>query len=515
MHYLGDFKEDSTVYVIFNTNDGDGASTTITNLATTDIHIHKDGSVTQKTADDGITLSINFDSVTGNHLIAIDTSDDTNDVGFWVAGADYQVRIEGVTVNGQTINVWIGSFSIENRYTAASPGDNEVTLTIRETDTTPLPGVEVWLNTVDDRSETIITPKTTGDGGVVTFNLNYGVKYYIFCHLAGYSFTSADMTPESGSVTFTKDIATALSGSAAGYTNSFLTRAITDFRSYIDEPSVNAKYTDAVVIERIEKAYAQVIGEVNRNKSEPAVAKFTITQSDTATEYLLPPLIGSVYAIYSETETGTKLFYSARSRYSPLGRGIWIEGNTLKLQSTTVFPSLEPITVEYIPSGTARLHNGTCTVDSTGLIITLGASPNQGVLDTHKDAYVGSILRIIDDSDSDYDYIQERLILAYDRTTREATLQIALSPNQGDGVHSGTTYYEIAPPIHQGLDNIMALKLASQVAASESTVTRARLLEREYTKEIRNIRLTAYYSNIQEAGHVGADTFDNRRYRRL
>jgi len=115
--YYGDFTEDATVYIPFNTftSDDPSASCTITNLLNTDIHIHKDSGLTQRNNAAGITMSVDFDGITGNHLVTIDTSDDTV-AGFWVAGHDYFVRMEGVIIDGATVNAWIGSFSIENRF---------------------------------------------------------------------------------------------------------------------------------------------------------------------------------------------------------------------------------------------------------------------------------------------------------------------------------------------------------------------------------------------------------------
>lgn len=123
MFYQGDYAEDSTVYIMFNTftSDDPSASSTITNFANTDVHIHKDNGLTQRNNAAGVTVSIDFDGITGSHMIAIDTSDDTV-VGFWVAGADYFVRIEGTTIDGATVNAVIGHFSIENRF-------NEVDMT--------------------------------------------------------------------------------------------------------------------------------------------------------------------------------------------------------------------------------------------------------------------------------------------------------------------------------------------------------------------------------------------------
>jgi hypothetical protein len=112
--YYGDFAEDAIVYMPINTFDSNDptASVTVTNLVNTDVHIHKDGGTTQRNNAAGITMTIDYDSITGNHLLIIDTADDTVE-DFWQAGHEYQVRVEGITVDGGTINAWVGAFSIE------------------------------------------------------------------------------------------------------------------------------------------------------------------------------------------------------------------------------------------------------------------------------------------------------------------------------------------------------------------------------------------------------------------
>jgi hypothetical protein len=122
--YYGDLAEDATLDVYFNTftSDDPSASSTITNFAAGDVHIHKDGGLTQRNNAAGITVSIDFDGITGTHLIKIDTSDDTV-AAFWVTGSDYMVRIEGTTVDGATLNVAVATFSIENRYNAVTDYD--------------------------------------------------------------------------------------------------------------------------------------------------------------------------------------------------------------------------------------------------------------------------------------------------------------------------------------------------------------------------------------------------------
>lgn len=108
--YYGDFAEDDTVLIPFNTfsSDDPSASVTVTDLADADIKVYKDGGDTE-IATDGATVAINFDTTTGNHLVTIDTSAHSD----YATGSEYAVRLNGITVDGATLNAWIGAFSIE------------------------------------------------------------------------------------------------------------------------------------------------------------------------------------------------------------------------------------------------------------------------------------------------------------------------------------------------------------------------------------------------------------------
>lgn len=117
MMYLGDIAEDVIVQVYFTTNDASGAAVAPSSaFEAADVKIFKDGSATEKTATDGLTMTSPFNSTTGLHRLSIDTSDDTNDVGFWVTGSDYTVVLDpDETVDGQAVVAVVGEFSIENR----------------------------------------------------------------------------------------------------------------------------------------------------------------------------------------------------------------------------------------------------------------------------------------------------------------------------------------------------------------------------------------------------------------
>ena len=106
----GDYDLTETVNIPFNTfsSDDPAASVTVTDLVAGDIYVHKDGVEGTPT---GITVSLNVGTVNGNHLAILDLTD-TNDAGFYAVGSRYQVRMEGVTIDGATVNAWIGAFSI-------------------------------------------------------------------------------------------------------------------------------------------------------------------------------------------------------------------------------------------------------------------------------------------------------------------------------------------------------------------------------------------------------------------
>jgi hypothetical protein len=115
--WLGDFAEDSTVYIPLTTNTGAGAAVAPSSpFEAADFIIYKNGSATQKTSTNGVTITSPFDSITGLHVLAIDTSNDTGDSGFWVAGADYMVILSpDETVDSAAVVAVVATFSIENR----------------------------------------------------------------------------------------------------------------------------------------------------------------------------------------------------------------------------------------------------------------------------------------------------------------------------------------------------------------------------------------------------------------
>lgn len=108
MQYLGDYKEDDTVYFLWGSNSKTGAS--ITRATNGTVSVYKDNGVGQSVA--GITDTEDFDSLTGIHACTIDLSSDA----FYAIGVDYAVVLSAATIDGEVVNAVLAHFSIENRF---------------------------------------------------------------------------------------------------------------------------------------------------------------------------------------------------------------------------------------------------------------------------------------------------------------------------------------------------------------------------------------------------------------
>lgn len=110
---LGVVEPGSTLNIPFATYDSNdpSASVTATGLATSDIEIYKDGSLTQRASDAGYAVDTDFDALTGLHTIQIDLADNTT-AGFFAAGSEYLVAVSDITVDAGTIRFWAARFKI-------------------------------------------------------------------------------------------------------------------------------------------------------------------------------------------------------------------------------------------------------------------------------------------------------------------------------------------------------------------------------------------------------------------
>ncbi len=121
MSYQGDYAEDyATLNFKFTSRTTAGVPFA---LASGAISVYKANGATQSTA--GITLSADFDSVTGLNNVLIDLSADA----FYAIGNDYQIVITTGTVNSvSVVGEVVATFSIENRFDEVNVTDWTATL---------------------------------------------------------------------------------------------------------------------------------------------------------------------------------------------------------------------------------------------------------------------------------------------------------------------------------------------------------------------------------------------------
>ena len=111
--YRGDIVAGSKLYFAFNTRDASGNPITLAGSPA--IKAYKQNSITACTTNP--TLTVDYNSQTGRHMVVVDTSLDAT---FYASGNDFYVELTAGTVNGvSVIGAEVGSFSIGNR--TASP----------------------------------------------------------------------------------------------------------------------------------------------------------------------------------------------------------------------------------------------------------------------------------------------------------------------------------------------------------------------------------------------------------
>jgi hypothetical protein len=172
MNYLGDFAEDSKVYIYFTTHDKEGGTVAPSSaFEVDDFHVYKDGNSSEKSSTNGMSISSLF---TGLHLLIIDTAIDTGDAGFWATGGEYAVVLDpDETVDGEAVVKVVGAFSIERTGSAlalASSIDSKVDVIdgivdaiLVDTGTT----LDTKINTiVADVAAILVDTSTTLDGKI-------------------------------------------------------------------------------------------------------------------------------------------------------------------------------------------------------------------------------------------------------------------------------------------------------------------------------------------------------------
>lgn len=202
-------------------------------------------------------------------------------------------------------------------------------------------------------------------------------------------------------------------------TGSMLKTVIERVRGFLDDPDLEAKYSDDYILRHIVRpAFASVMSRINNSSQTPVMQRLTFPLTEGVADYQLPPCIGEIWRLCVMDETGRVLQEAIpRGVYNLRGPNWKIEGNVL---SFLPYPNADYATMElwYIHSGdfsfaysTGGSASFTLNANKDGGSVNISSVATAGEWDKRQSAYVGQMLRLIPSSTS-YP-IEERVITAW------------------------------------------------------------------------------------------------------
>lgn len=246
-------------------------------------------------------------------------------------------------------------------------------------------------------------------------------------------------------------------------------------------------------------AWAQVMHRLAGNDREIRV-NFNITLQNGVRRYAVPPHMGNIREFVKlDSEQRVEKYIRPKGDRHPFGWGWRVEHNYLNLSFDPKDLDGQVWTLRYVPSADILPHEGTAG-SATGTTLVLAATPTIGVLDTRPNAYLGGLVRILGDSNG---IMQERVVTAYDVTTRTATVD-AWSPTPG-----GTILYDILPPLFtRSVMYAVALTAARMMMSPGSTADKFKRMSLEAEEAVNAAQESVRRLNGVSAVKADEPTYD-------
>ena len=279
-----------------------------------------------------------------------------------------------------------------------------------------------------------------------------------------------------------------------------LKTAIERIRGFLDDPDLEAKYSDDYIVRHIiSPAFASVLSRVNNSASNPVIHKISFPLVKNQQDYQLPPAVGEVMRLCISDEMGRVL-------QEALPRGFWnLRGPNWQIQGNVIsFIPLPPeaySTMElwYIPSGdykpvysTGGVAAFTLSTDKSYATITVTTAATVGDWDRRPSAYVGQMMRLLPATG----VVEERLISGWDYQGGSGWKVSFRRPFTDATGNANLPAFEIAP---EGSENLFeavaaagALKLASYRKLSGEHFGMVQAAYRDAMKTLMD-----HYSNMQ------------------
>tara|TARA_R100000655_G_scaffold84164_1_gene123766 strand:- start:348 stop:1289 length:942 start_codon:yes stop_codon:yes gene_type:complete len=302
-------------------------------------------------------------------------------------------------------------------------------------------------------------------------------------------------------------------------TNSFLYTVIERIRGYLDDPDLDAKYSDDFMIRHvIMPSMTSVVSRVNNSLSNPVVCRLRVSLAADQQYYQLPPTVGEVWSVCTyNADTGrVERDTTPRSFYSPSGPNWSLEGNQLSVRP--IPKETQDIDIFYTHSGDIMLHYGeagklTSDSDRNANTLELGTA-TLGAHDLRPNAYAGSMLRIFSSgaSPNTVSVVEERLIESSTISAAKGNTNLTLTTRLPFDFHSDSSAvkYEIAPfglqAMYEAVAAAGSLKLAAYKKVSG---THYQMIQMQYKDAMKTV--CDHYANMQMRlpKHWDKDTWDN------
>lgn len=252
-------------------------------------------------------------------------------------------------------------------------------------------------------------------------------------------------------------------------TNSVLKEAIERVRIDLDEPSVDAKFSDTQIARMfLIPASTESMSQVNMQADNPVIFRMAFPIVQGQEYYDLPPCVQQILRLAKLDHDGSlSMERLPRGEFNPLGPGVSLEGNTLAIRP---FPSTtdQDWVLYYIPSGDIQPHYSSAGVINSAdgadiiRIATALTGSDVGTIDRRSNAYVGQVLRILPATG----IVQERIIDRHflDGSTWKVHTRTPLNPIPANGAVA----YEIVPFVASHFWVMVARKAAIDMGNSRN-----------------------------------------------
>ena len=254
---------------------------------------------------------------------------------------------------------------------------------------------------------------------------------------------------------------------------SILYTTISRIRSFLDEPTLDAKYTNDYLIRHvITPEISNVMSMIIEARKTPIVVRHQISLTASAEYYELPPSVGKIYRIAKiDSDKVITNEIPARGPDSSEDAGWWVEGRELHVRPLPSGTNNDYY-IWYTPTGNVIPHysaDGGSISWSTRNTLTLDTTPDLGDVDHRENAYIGCVVRAWVNDAGQPDKVDERVIEASTITTSNITAEVRSNFTTGSwsGVQANVKY-EIVPYFMDEIWQAVALSSAINLGTSKN-----------------------------------------------